>query len=175
MSNFKLQKNNRKISTRNYFIVLIVSVLTITLVLYARSFIIDYNETVNNVSILKDNTQSINLEDIEYSIPEIKESIIYVSYTGNSEISKMEKKLYNKIKNTELKEKLIYLDITEYTNNNEYITILKNKFDPVKNEINTAPIFIYIKDGKPVGAVSSELKLIDYTALKKLIDKYKEE
>lgn len=175
MSKIELQKNDKKITSRNYFIVLMVAVLTITIVLYARKFINDYNENINNISILEDNTQSINISDLNYIIPETKEAIIYVSYKGNKEINSMEKKLYNKIKNTEIKEKIMYLDVSNYIEDSRYISVLRDKFKNIENEINTAPIFIYIKDGKAIEAASSELKIVDYNVLKELEQKYKEE
>ena len=175
MVKVKLQKNDRKITLRNYFIVLMVTILTITIVLYTRKFITDYNENINNISILEDNTQSINISDLDYIIPETKDAIIYVSYKGNKEINSVEKKLYNKIKNTIIKEKIMYLDVSDYLDNSRYISVLRDKFKNIENEINTAPIFIYIKDGKAVEAMSSELKIVDYNVLKELEEKYKEE
>ena len=53
-----IEKNNRKITSRNYFIVIIVSILTIALVLYIRSFIITYRANISSVSIFIDNTKS---------------------------------------------------------------------------------------------------------------------
>ena len=53
-----------------------------------------------------------------------------------------------------------------------YATILKSKFPEIKDEITSAPLIIYIKDGKGVEAMSSELKMIDYKVLDKLVSKY---
>ncbi len=167
-----IEKNDRKVTTRNYFIVLIVSIILIALTLYVRSFIISYRVNVSSVSIFKDNVQSINLNDLDYMIPETGEAILFISYTGNIKVNSMENTLYKKIQNENIKEKVIYLDITEYMEDLGYINILKEKFPDVSDEINTAPIFIYIKDGKAIEAMSSELKLIDYKVFNKLLEKY---
>ena len=50
--------------------------------------------------------------------------------------------------------------------------MLKEHFPEVKDEITTSPLLIYIKDGKAVEAISSELKTIDYIAFDKLVEKY---
>ena len=84
----------------------------------------------------------------------------------------MEKKLYKELENNDLLDKIIYLDITKYTKGNKYINILKNKFPNIDNEINSAPMFIYIKDGAAVEAMSSEIKMIDYKTLNRLVNKY---
>lgn len=167
-----IEKNDRKVTTRNYFIVLIVSVILIALTLYIRSFIISYRNNIASVSIFKDNVQSINLNDLDYMIPETGEAIMLVSYTGNIKVNSMEKALYKKIENENIKEKVIYLDITDYMDDIEYINILREKFPDISSEINTAPLLIYIKEGKAVEAMSSELKLIDYKVFNKLLEKY---
>ena len=69
-------------------------------------------------------------------------------------------------------DRIIYIDVTKYTKNNKYIQILRDKFPNIDNELNSAPLFIYIKDGKAVEAMSSELKMVDYKTLNKLVDKY---
>ena len=84
----------------------------------------------------------------------------------------MEKRLFKEIENTNLTDKIIYIDVTKYTKNNKYIQILRDKFPNIDNELNSAPLFIYIKDGKAVEAMSSELKMVDYKTLNKLVDKY---
>ena len=49
---------------------------------------------------------------------------------------------------------------------------MKEKFPEIEEQITNAPLLIYIKDGVAVEAMSSELKLIDYVVLNKLIEKY---
>ena len=49
---------------------------------------------------------------------------------------------------------------------------LRKRFPEIKDQINTAPLFIYIKDGKGVEAMSSELKKVDYKVFNKLVSKY---
>jgi len=71
-----------------------------------------------------------------------------------------------------LLKKIIYLDITNHLENNEYTVNLKKQFSNIENEITTAPMFIYIENGEAIEAFSSELKLIDYKIFNKIIDKY---
>lgn len=169
----KIIKNDKKITSRNYYMVLIVSIIAVVLTLYIRSFIINYQNNVNSTSIFeKNDIKSITLNDLDYIIPETNEAIIYVSYTGDKKISTMENKLYKEIKKKKLQEKVIYLNITNNLKGNEYSVILKEKLKAVKEKINTAPMLIYIKDGECIDAMSSELKLIDYKVLDKLIEEY---
>ncbi len=162
----------KKIPKKNYYVVLLVSVLVIIITLYIRSFYISYRISRINESVFSNkNINQINTEDFNFTVGETSEAIIYVSYTGSDEVYDMEKKLYREIKKKKLTEKIIYWNVTDLKRE-EYLSILKNAFPDIEREITSAPMLIYIKDGVPMEAMSSELKMIDYKVLDNLIAKY---
>lgn len=163
----------KEIPSKNYIIVIIVTILVVLLMIFIRSFYLNYKSSKLSESIFSSQTvKQIHMDDFDFAIREVSDSILYVSYTGSNEIYSMEKKLYKELENNNLLDKIIYLDITKYTKGNKYINILKNKFSNIDNEINSAPMFIYIKDGAAVEAMSSEIKMIDYKTLNRLVNKY---
>lgn len=163
----------KEIPSKNYIIVIIVTILVVLLMIFIRSFYLNYKSSKLSESIFSSQTvNQIHIDDFDFAIREVSDSILYVSYTGSNEIYSMEKKLYKELENNNLLDKIIYLDITKYTKGNKYINILKNKFPNIDNEINSAPMFIYIKDGAAVEAMSSEIKMIDYKTLNRLVNKY---
>jgi hypothetical protein len=162
----------KKIPMRNYFVVLTVSVLVIVVSLYVRVFYLSYEKNKINTSIFAEKVDQINLNDMNFALSETGEAILYVSYTGSTDINVMEKKLYKEIEKAGITERVLYLDVTEYKDNLAYLSILKNKFVSIKDQINVAPMFIYIKDGDGIEAMSSELKLVDYKLFNKLVAKY---
>ena len=168
-----MKKSNKNVSSRNYFIVMVVSVLIIVVVLYARTFYLNYKNNKVNVSVFNDQKiNQINSDDFDFALSEISsEIILYVSYTGSSEIRSMESKLYKEIEKKNLTDKIIYWNVTN-SKNSEYIETLRKRFPEIKDQINSAPLFIYIKDGKGVEAMSSELKNVDYKVFNKLVSKY---
>lgn len=173
MKNIKEIFSFKKISSKNYVIVLIVSVLVIALTLYIRSFYLSYELYKTNNSVFIDKSvNQMNTEDFDFALTEVSEAILYVSYTGSSELYDIEKRLYREMEKKDLISKVIYWNITEFKGNDEYLKMLKEHFPEVKDEITTSPLLIYIKDGKAVEAISSELKTIDYIAFDKLVDKY---
>lgn len=163
----------KEIPSKNYIIVIIVTILVVLLMIFIRTFYLNYKSSKLSESIFSSQTvNQIHMDDFDFAIREVSNSILYVSYTGSNEIYSMEKKLYKELENNNLLDKIIYLDITKYTKGNKYINILKNKFPNIDNEINSAPMFIYIKDGAAVEAMSSEIKMIDYKTVNKLVNKY---
>jgi len=166
------KEKKEKISSRNYFLVIIVSILVIIIALYIRAFYINYNDNAMQTSVMDEQINKINLNEIGFTIPESGDIILYVSYLGDKNIHNMEKRLLKEINKKSLNEKIIYLDITNHLENNEYTVNLKKQFSNIENEITTAPMFIYIENGEAIEAFSSELKLIDYKIFNKIIDKY---
>lgn len=166
-----MKRNNRNIPSRNYFIVIVVSILVMVVVLYTRTFYLNYINSKVNVSVFNNQKISqINTDDFDYALSETSsEMILYVSYTGSNDIRNIENKLFNEIEKKGLTDKIIYWDVT---NNDKYVDTLRERFPEIRDQINNAPLFIYIKDGKGVEAMSSELKMIDYKVFDKLVSKY---
>ena len=162
----------RNIPTKNYYMVLLVSVLLIILTIYVRNMYLSYRITRINDSVFADKSiNQINTEDFNFTLSETSEAILYVSYTGSKEVYSMEKKLYRELKKKDLIEKVIYWNVTD-VDQNDYLSILRSSFPDIKSQINAAPMLIYIKDGQGVEAMSSELKMIDSKVLDNLINKY---
>ncbi len=163
----------KDIPRKNYYIVIAVTILVVLLMIFVRSFYLSYKSSKLSDSIFSNKiVNQINMDDFDFAIAEISDAILYVSYTGSNEIYSMEKKLYKEIEKNNLTDKIIYLDVTKYNKNNKYVKTLRDKFSSIANEINSAPLFIYIKDGQAVEAMSSEFRMVDYKTLDKLVDKY---
>lgn len=163
----------KDIPRKNYYIVITVTILVVLLMIFVRSFYLSYKSSKLSNSIFSNKiVNQIHMDDFDFAIAEISDAILYVSYTGSNEIYTMEKRLFKEIENNNLTDKIIYLDVTKYNKNNKYIKTLRDKFPNIDNEINSAPLFIYIKDGQAVEAMSSEFRMVDYKILNKLVDKY---
>ena len=167
-----IKKNSKEVSSRNYFLVIIVSVLTVALVLYVRTFIVNYKNNVISVSPFSGEVNELNINELEFAMAETSDALIYVSYVGDRDVYNMEKRLLKEIKKKSLNEKIIYINVTDYAENQEYLSILKAQFPDIQNQISGVPMLIYIENGVAKEAYSSELKIIDYKVLNKLIDKY---
>lgn len=162
----------KKISLRNYFLVIVVSILVIAIALYIRAFYINYNSEVVKSSVFKEKISEVNFNELDYTIAEAGDALLYVGYTGNKDIYEMEKRLLKEIEKKSLVEKILYLDVSEYLENDEYVVKLKKEFSNIKNEITSAPMFIYIENGEGVEAMSSELKMVDYKVFNNIVSKY---
>ena len=172
----KVFKNvfDRKIPKRNYYLVLMVSILVIVITLYIRSFYLNFKLSNNtNNSIFYDKSiNQINTNDMDYAFDETKEAILFVSYNGSKKISNMEKKIYKVFEKRNLIDKVIYLDVSDLKENNKYIKILKERFPNIDYEFGMAPMLVYIKDGQAIEAINSNDRIIDENTLINLLNKY---
>ena len=163
----------REVPKKNYFIVLVVSILVVVLTLYVRSFYFNYVQNNIEGSIFYDKSiNQVNIDDIDYAFSELNNGIIFVSFNGNKTISNMERRLYREVKKQELNDKFIYLNVTSSLNNDRYIKKLRNRFPENESNINKGPMFIYVKDGASVEVIDSSEKLVDYKVLNTLLLTY---
>lgn len=172
MINIFKKIEDRKIPKKNYYIVFGVSILVIVLSLYVRALILRYENNRLEVGIFHNRAiNQINTPDFDFATVEANEAIMYVSFTGNKQIDRMENRLFKEIENKNLMDKIIYWNVTDLKNN-EYISMLRNKYPNVAIDINKAPLLIYIKDGQAVVAKDSSNGLIGYRTLQEIISKY---
>ena len=169
-----MKTNDKKTPKRNYLIVVIVSIFVILFALYFRVIYLNGKDTIDKSIFESENSlvSTINIEDIDFFISETNNIVIYASYNGNPEIKSMERKLYRDIVRNDYTDKVIYLNVTDLKENNKYIDKLKEKLPNIKEDISDAPLMIYIKDGEAIEAVNSEFKMVDYSVLEKLFEKY---
>ena len=160
----------KKIPNKNYYVVLIVSIIVIVLTLYIRSFYLSYIDSIKNSSVFFDKSVSqINIDDLKYAVNETSESFLYIGYTGDLRIYNLEKKIYSVFEDNNLLDELMYLNINDYKYK-DYIEKLKVAFPNI--EIGSAPMIVFIKDGEAIDIIDSDTSLIDVDSLNNMLTKY---
>ncbi len=173
MKNIFKKIEDKKIPKKNYYIVLIVSVLVIVFSLYFRSLYLKYNTSKIESGIFYNKAiNQINTQDFNFAMIESNEAIMYVSYTGDKNIDIMENRLFKEIEKLNISDKIIYWNVTDLMQNKEFIGMLRNKFPSVAVDINTVPLLIYIEDGQAIKVEDSSKKMIDYKTLQDIVNKY---
>ncbi len=157
---------------KNYYTVLVVSILVIVVTLVARRIYLNYVQSLN-VSLFQDKSiNQINTDDFDFALTEVSEAILYVSYSNDKEVANVDRKIYKLFERKSLIDKVIYWDISDLYNGGNYMSQLREKFPEVSANISIAPLIIYIKDGKAVEVLSSEYTLLNTNMVKDMIDKY---
>jgi hypothetical protein len=168
----KKKEEVKQIPISNYIIVLVVSLLVVVLVLYLRSFYLGYQESKLNTSYFSiKKVNEITKDDIEFSLSEYRDAILYVGYTGSKSLYDTERKIYKELEKNNLIDIVVYFNATDLIENNEYLEILKKNFPELVDNINDLPLIIIIKDGKGIEVINSEFEKLDYKELRKVIKK----
>lgn len=121
MDNLKKGKI-RTVPLKNYIYLFIIIIITISLSLYILKWYNTYNESRLKTGILNNYLQVINYNELDDYIVENKNAVIYVTILGNEQIRDFEKNFKNTIMDKNLRDNMLYLDIT-----NENQNSVKNK------------------------------------------------
>lgn len=156
----------REIPKKNYFILFIVIVLSLMIALYFRKWYKAYEDGYLSKSIMGNYLFEINYKELDDYLVENQSAIIYVSKVGNEKIRNFEKKFINAINQNDLKNKILYLDLSNYKGDTN------NKYTINDKDITLVPNISVFKNGKlddiyviDVDGYSME-KIISYLILK---------
>jgi len=114
----------REVPRKNYIYLFLILLGSLLLLLYIYTWYDAYNENKLNTSIMDKYLTVINYNELDNYIIENKNAVIYVSILGNEDISKFEKKFKNLVSEHNLKNDILYLDIS-----NENISIATKKLN----------------------------------------------
>ena len=107
-------KNNKKrnIPPKNYLYLSFIIVGSILLIVYICNWYKAYNESKLYTNIMNQYLTVINYNELDNYITENKDAVIYVSVLGNKEINKFEEKFKKSIIDNNLKNEILYLDLS---------------------------------------------------------------
>lgn len=136
----------RKIPLKNYIILLGLTLGTIFLVFYLRSWYNTSKEYYQNNSIMSEYLSELRSEEINSYIIDNPDVVIYYASAKDTTIKSFEKQFKKLMEEHEINNDIIYIDSSKYENNN-IISRLNTISDKKMEELNV-PNLIYIKEGK---------------------------
>ena len=114
----------REVPKKNYIYLFSVLLGSILLLIYLYTWHEAYNENKLNTSIMDKYLTVINYNELDNYIIENKDAVIYVSILGNEDIHNFEKKFKNLVGEHNLKNAILYLNISD-----ENISAATNKLN----------------------------------------------
>lgn len=102
----------RDVPTKNYIYLFLILLGSILFLIYIYTWYNAYNQNKLNTSIMNEYLTVINYNELDNYISENKNAVIYVSILGNEDINKFEKKFKNTIVDNDLRNDILYLDLT---------------------------------------------------------------
>ena len=161
MSILKKDKT-KKIPVKNYIYLSIIVIASIFIIFYLYRWYDTYRESKLNISIMINYLSVINYNELDDYIIENKNAIIYVSKLGDEKINKFEKSFKNMVVENDLRNSMLYLDVT-----NDNIDIVKEKL-----QINTSlPCIVVYTNGKITDVYSITNNNYDMKKLNKYLNR----
>ena len=150
-----MKKNNgREIPLKNYIILGLVVLLTLGLVYYFYLWYITYEESKLNETIMDRYLEVINYNELNDYIVENRNAMIYTSVLEDNNIRKFEIKFKNIVVKNALKDKILYMDMTDIFKDKIKYTELRNSYQINNYNITNVPCILVFKDAKLVDIYS---------------------
>lgn len=109
----RLKKEHiKEIPTKNYVYLFIILLGSVLFLIYIYTWYETYNNNKLNTSIMNNYLTVINYNELDDYIIENKDAIIYVSILGEEQINRFEEKFKNNILDNNLRNDILYLDLT---------------------------------------------------------------
>ena len=161
MSILKKDKT-KKIPVKNYIYLSIIVIASIFIIFYLYRWYDTYRESKLNISIMNNYLSVINYNELDDYIIENKNAIIYVSKLGDEKINKFEKSIKNMVVENDLRNSMLYLDVT-----NDNFDVVKEKL-----QINTSlPCIVVYTNGKITDVYSITNNNYDMKKLNKYLNR----
>jgi len=102
----------RVIPIKNYIYLFLILLGSLLFLIYLYTWYETYNQSKLNTSIMNNYLTVINYNELDNYIIENKDAIIYVSVLGDENINRFEKSFKSYVIENNLKNDLLYLDLT---------------------------------------------------------------
>ena len=100
------------------------------------------------------------------------DAFFYISYTGDSDIHNLEVKLKRILDDHELIDNMIYLNVTDLLEEENYLDKINESLNLEDTKIEKLPAIIYFKDNELVKILDSKLALLKSTDFYRLLEQY---
>ena len=102
----------REIPFKNYLYLFFILLGSVLFLIYIYTWYNTYNESKLYTSIMNNYLTVINYNELSNYITENKDAVLYVSILGDKEINRFEEKFKNSVSDKNLRNNILYLDIT---------------------------------------------------------------
>ena len=142
-----MDKELRKVPTKNYIILGVVIIVTLLLLYYFYMWVDVYKESKINIPIMDKYMSVINYNELDNYIVENPNTIVYVSILEDENIREFEKKFKVKYKNNQIDNEVLYMNITDDIKNNSLKNEMISKYSVNALNITNVPLIMVFEDG----------------------------
>lgn len=156
----KKVEDERKIPVKNYLFLGIIIVVTLLAALYLFAWFKQYNDSKINTPVIASTLREVEYNDLKTVLKERDVLIMYMCTTDEHICRSFEKKFASYIKEHNLTEDVIYLNLGYNSDENNLIEKVYNNYksDTLVKKVYDYPTLLIFNQGKIVDVLSSNKK-----------------
>lgn len=162
----------KKIPSRNYIILIGVIVLVVSACFAFYNLFNIYKDNKSKVSPLA--SKEVLYEDLKEATKEIDaDTFLVISFTQDEQIHNNEQEIKKYLKNNNLIDNVMYLNVLEHMTEQNFIKNLNATLNLTGSlEIKKFPALVYYKEGVPTYTKDSSASLLNKDDFSQVIDMY---
>ena len=155
-----MAKNDRTIPVKNYFILALILFITGVIVTYCCAWYKQYNDTKEVTPVITSVLREVREDNLDIVLKERDTWIMYMCTTNEMICRNFEKKFSEYIKDNNLQDDIMYLNLGYDTDENNLLeeVYAKYKSPELVKKVKDYPTIVIFKDGKIVDVLSSSAK-----------------
>ena len=152
--------SKKEIPTKNYFLLGVIVILTVLFFVYLFSWLGQYNRSKINTPIITSILREVEYNNLNTVLAERDMVIMYMCTTDESICRNFEKKFVNYIKEHNLSEDIMYLNLGYNSDENNLLNRVYDKYksDTLVKKVYEYPTLLIFNDSKIVDVLSSNGK-----------------
>ena len=167
--------NKKEKPIKNYIVLGSIIIVTLLIALYSFSWYKQYEETKINTPIIESTLRAVEYNNLETVLKERDVLIMYMCTTNEDVCRSFEKKFVNFVKENNLTEDIIYLNLGYNQDENNLLEKVYNKYksDNLVKKVYNYPTLIIFNEGKIVDVLSANKKdKITIEKVKQFLESY---
>ena len=171
-------KHSNYFTTKSYIYAALFVLAIVFLIWYILSWYgVKQKEKLMTSYLISSNTITYEIKNINEMVQILSESpnqyFIYISYTDDEDIYKLEKKLKKVIDNYNLQDEFYYMNITDILENKDLYKNLNDTFNTTK--IKNVPCILFFQNSQIREIISENDRVFNINDFKDLLVKYEYE
>ena len=153
-------KKEKEVPAKNYLFLTIIIVITLLAFVYLFSWFKQYNESKVNTPIITSTLREVEYNNLDTVLKERDVLVMYMCTTDETVCRSFEKKFVTYIKDNNLTEDIIYLNLGYNTDENNLLNKVYNEYksDSLVKKVYEYPTLLIFNNGKIVDVLSSNGK-----------------
>ncbi len=153
-------ENKKEIPTQNYIILGVIIIITLLGVIYLCSWYRQYHDNKINQPVITSVLREVQFNNLDTVLTERDMLIMYMCTTDENICRSFEKKFSEYIKDNNLTEEIVYLNLGYSSDENDLLSTVYNtyKSDTLVKKVYEYPTLVIFNQGEIVDVLSSNSK-----------------